>query len=132
MQGLIHFKAVKILVLFFPLLLAVSSWAKEPAVLTLHGEIMDSQCAYNVHSLAHSHDSMIHKGIPGATDEKSCTLHCVRDKGGVYVLLVKEDVYRLDDQTQAEQLAGKKVKVIGTLDDKTHTLRVSKMEEEAK
>lgn len=104
--------------------------AKEPPVHTLHGEIMDSQCAYNVHSLAHSHDSMIKKGIAGAKDATSCTLHCVRQKGGVYVLLVKNEVYRLDDQGGAEDYAGMKVKVSGTLDDKTHTLHVLKMEEE--
>lgn len=103
--------------------------AKDPPALVLHGAIMDSQCAYNVHSLAHSHDWMIHKGIAGAKDDQSCTLHCVKDKGGIYVLLVKEDVYRLDDQIQAEQFAGKKVKVSGTLDEKTHTLHILKMEE---
>lgn len=103
---------------------------KDSSMRTLHGEIMDSQCAYNVHSLAHSHDSMIKKGIAGAKDAQSCTLHCVQQKGGVYVLLVKNDIYRLDDQIGSEEYAGKKVKVSGTLDDKTHTLHVLKMEEE--
>jgi hypothetical protein len=118
--------------LFLMLLVASYSFAKdkEPVVLTLHGEVMDSQCAYNVHSLAHSHDSMIHKGVAGAHDAKSCSQHCVKEKGGVYVLLVKNDVYRLDDQDQSELFAGQKVKVSGTLEQKTHTLHVLKMEEE--
>lgn len=118
------------MLLIAPALLAVAVFAKDPTVLTLHGEIMDSQCAYNVHSLGHSHDEMIHKGVEGAVDEKSCTLHCVKDKGGVYVLLVKEEVYRLDDQNISEGFAGKKVKVSGTLNEKTHTLHVMKMEED--
>jgi hypothetical protein len=124
-------KNFKAMLLSAFLLLALPSFAKDPAI-SLHGEIMDSQCAYNVHSLGRSHDEMIQKGVGGATDEKSCTLHCVKDKGGVYVLLVKEEVYRLDNQNLSEQFAGKKVKVIGTLDEKTHTVHVSKMEEEGK
>src|SRR5260370_4892585 len=36
---------------------------------------------------------------------------------------LKDDVYRLDDQTYAEKFAGAKVKVTGTLDAKAHTLR---------
>lgn len=116
----------------FLLLLSVSiSLAKDPkdpAVVILHGAIMDSQCAYNVHSLAQSHDWMIRKGVAGAKDDKSCTLHCVKDRGGVYVLLVKQDVYRLDNQVQTESFSGKKVRVTGTLDDKTHTMHVLKIE----
>jgi len=113
------------------LLLAASYLpAKDSPALVLHGEIMDSQCAYNVHSLGHSHAQMVSKNIGGATDEKSCTLHCVKDKGGVYVLMVKKEIYRLDDQNMPEQFAGKKVKVTGTLDEKTRTLHVLKMEED--
>jgi hypothetical protein len=46
------------------------------------------------------------------------------------VLVVKDEVYRLDDQIQSEQFAGKKVKATGTLDAKTRTLRVLKIEED--
>jgi hypothetical protein len=108
---------------------AAYSYAKDPAVLTLHGEIMDSQCAFDVHSVGHSHDAMTKKGIYGS-DAPSCTQHCVKEMGGVYVLLVKDQVYRLDDQTQPEQFSGKKVKLTGTLQDKTHNLHVLKIEEE--
>ncbi len=116
--------------LVLPLLLASSLFAKDQPVIVLHGAIMDSQCAYNVHSLARSHNWMIRKGISGAKDDRSCTLHCVKDKGGVYVLLVKQEVFRLDDQLQPEIYAGKNVKVTGTLDEKTHTLHVITMDEE--
>jgi hypothetical protein len=96
----------------------------------LRGAIADSQCAFNVHSNARSHEWMIKKGVPGASDDKSCTQHCVKDMGGNYVLVVKDDVYRLDDQGQAEPFAGKKVKATGTVDAKTHTLHVLKIEED--
>ncbi len=115
------------------LLLASYGFAKDKdkdAVLVLHGAIEDSQCAYNVHSDTHSHEWMIKKGVQGASDERSCTHHCVKDMGGVYVLVVKTDVYRLDDQVTPEQFAGKKVIVTATPDTKPHTLRVLKIEEE--
>jgi hypothetical protein len=96
----------------------------------LHGAIMDSQCAFNVHSDAHSHEWMTKRGVQGATDEESCTLHCVKDMGGSYVLVAKKDVYKLDDQVRAEQFAGKKVKVTGTLDETSHIVHIYEMEEE--
>jgi hypothetical protein len=115
------------------LLLACYGFSKDKdkdSVLVLHGAITDSQCAFNVHSNSRSHDWMIKKGVEGATDERSCTQHCVKDMGGVYVLVVKSDVYRLDDQVSPEPYAGKKVIVTATLDSKPNTLRVLKIEEE--
>jgi hypothetical protein len=103
---------------------------KDPNVITLQGSVLDSQCAFNVHSETRSHEWMIKKGVQDATDEKSCTLHCVKDMGGSYVLVVKKEVYRLDDQVKSELFAGKNVKVSGTLDPKTHTLHVYEMEED--
>jgi hypothetical protein len=115
------------------MLLSVYSLAKDKpkdTTVNLHGAIMDSQCAYNVHSDAHSHDWMTKRGIQGATDEESCTHHCVKDMGGSYVLVVKTEVYKLDDQVKAEQFAGKKVKINGTLDADTHIVHVFDMEED--
>jgi type 1 fimbria pilin len=97
---------------------------------TLHGAVMDSQCAFNVHSDAHSHEWMTKRGVQGASDEESCTLHCVKDMGGSYVLVAKKDVYKLDDQVRAEQFAGKKVKVSGTMDETSHIVHIYEMEEE--
>jgi type 1 fimbria pilin len=114
-------------------LLSFYSFAKDKpkdATVSLRGSIMDSQCAYNVHSDAHSHDWMTKRGIQGATDEESCTQHCVKDMGGSYVLVVKKDVYKLDDQVKAEQFAGKNVKINGSLDTEKHTLHVFDMEED--
>jgi hypothetical protein len=117
------------------LMLATCSFAKDnkdskDTVVNLHGSIMDSQCAFNVHSDTHSHDWMTKRGVQGANDESSCTQHCVKDMGGSYVLVVKKEVYKLDDQVQPEQFAGKKVKVNATLDPKTHSLHVFSMEED--
>lgn len=109
---------------------AVGKDKDKDGVLVLHGAIEDSQCAYNVHSNTHSHDWMIKKGVQGATDERTCTQHCVKDMGGVYVLVVKTDVYRLDDQVGPEQFAGKKVIVTAMPDTKPNSLRVLKIEEE--
>jgi hypothetical protein len=114
-------------------LLSFYSFAKDKpkdTTVNLHGAIMDSQCAFNVHSDAHSHEWMTKRGVQGATDEESCTHHCVKDMGGSYVLVVKKEVYKLDDQVKAEQFAGKKVKISGTLDDASHTLHIFDMEED--
>lgn len=119
--------------LFALILLASYSFGKDKPkenVISLRGAIMDSQCAFNVHSDTHSHDWMTKRGIQGANDEGSCTQHCVKDMGGSYVLVVKKEVYKLDDQIKAEQFAGKKVKVNGTLDANNHILHIFDMEED--
>src|SRR2546421_3975879 len=113
--------------LFLILLLGSYTFAKDPSVTTLQGEIVDSQCAYNVHSLDHTHSSMTKKGVYGR-DATTCTLHCVRETGGNYVLVAKEDVYRLDGSVQLDQFAGKKVKATGILDSKIQTLHLQKIE----
>ena len=68
---------------------------------------------------------MMKHNVQGANDEESCTHHCVKDMGGSYVLVVKNDVYKLDDQVKAEQFAGKKVKINGNLEAGTHTFMSS-------
>ena len=124
---------IKTAALLLTLLLTAYSFGKDKpkdSVITLQGSITDSQCAFNVHSETHSHEWMIKRGVQNASDDKSCTLHCVRDMGGSYVLVVKKDVYRLDDQTRAELFAGKNVKASGTLDAKSHTLHVFDIQED--
>jgi len=107
-----------------------SSLAKDSTV-TLRGLIEDSQCAYNVHANGHTHDLMMKSGLAGAkSSEKDCTLHCVKKLAGSYVLLVKNDVYKLDDQMQPEQFAGEKVRVTGTLDSENQVIHVVKIERE--
>jgi len=104
--------------------------AKENTI-TLRGTIEDSQCAYNVHAKGHTHDLMVKGGLTGDdVSEKGCTLHCVKKMGGVYVLLVKNDVYKFDDQAPLEPFAGEHVKITGTLDAKTQVLHVVTIERE--
>jgi hypothetical protein len=132
MRNTIHFRLrAMALLLAFTMVASLSFGKDKPKdAINLRGAIMDSQCAYNVHSDTHSHDWMTKRGVQGANDEESCTQHCVKDMGGSYVLVVKKDVYKLDDQIKAEQFAGKKVKINGSLDANTHMLHVFDIEED--
>lgn len=94
------------------------------------GEIADSQCALNVHSLSQSHKEMM--GMkPEIKTDAECVRFCVKERGGRYVLQTKTKVYKLDAQVLAQQWAGQKVKLVGTLDPKTNIITVEKMEPEA-
>ena len=94
---------------------------------TFKGEIADSQCALNVHSLTQSHKEMIAMKPEIKTDAE-CARFCVKERGGRYMLQTKDKVYKLDSQVLAEQWAGQKVKLTGTLDPKTNTITVEKIE----
>jgi hypothetical protein len=91
------------------------------------GEIADSQCATNVHSLTRSHKEMIGMGNAGKTSA-DCANYCVKSRGGKYVLQTKNEVYKLDTPELAEKNAGLKVKVTGTLDPKTNIIQVRSIE----
>jgi hypothetical protein len=94
---------------------------------TFKGEIADTQCALNVHSLSQSHKEMIEMK-PEVKTNADCARYCVRERGGRFVLQTPDKVYKLDAQVLAEQWAGLKVKVIGTLDSKTETITVRSIE----
>jgi hypothetical protein len=87
------------------------------------GEIGDTQCAMNVHSLDQSHQEMLKVKSVGKT-AADCTLYCIRNRGGRFVLQNKNKVYRLDKPELAEAFAGRKVKITGTLDPQTETIQV--------
>lgn len=92
-----------------------------------HGEISDSQCALNVHSTTHSHQEVLNsKGMGGTA--ANCATKCVKQMGGEYVLVAGRDVYRLDNQAEAEKFAGQKVDISGTLDAKAKTIHMVKTE----
>jgi len=59
----------------------------------------------------------------GSTDA-ACTIACVLDHGGQFVLFDGKEVYRLSDQDKSREFAGKKVAVVGTLNGKTKTIQV--------
>jgi hypothetical protein len=125
MSNAVNFRIRVVLALCALMLSASNSFSKDKPkedVVTVHGIIMDSQCAFNVHSEGRSHDLMTKGGIHGSTDEETCTQHCVREMGGSYVLLAKKEVYRLEDQIKPEPFAGKKVKITGPLKASTNTI----------
>jgi hypothetical protein len=94
---------------------------------TFKGAIADTQCALNVHSVSQSHKEMI--GMkPEIKTRADCVRYCVKERGGRYVLLVGDKVYKLDAQAAAELWAGMKVKIVGTLDPKTDIITVRKIE----
>ncbi|HYL85963.1 MAG TPA: DUF5818 domain-containing protein [Candidatus Angelobacter sp.] len=90
---------------------------------TFLGEIADSQCALNVHSLSRSHKEMMEMK-PEIKTSADCARFCVKERGGRFVLQTKDHVYKLDAQALAEQWVGMKVKVVGTLDAKTDVITV--------
>jgi hypothetical protein len=57
-----------------------------------------------------------------------CARYCVKNLGGVFVLQVKDKVYKLDNQELADKYAGQNVKVTGVLDPQTNTIAVHEME----
>jgi uncharacterized protein DUF5818 len=94
---------------------------------TFKGEIADTQCALNVHSLNQSHKEMM--GMkPEIKTEAECARYCVKERGGRFVLQAKDKVYKLDAQALAEPWAGQKVKIVGTMDPKTSMIIVEKIE----
>jgi len=98
------------------LLLLVTGYAA-PKNETFAGEIMDSQCA-----ILGGHGKMIKKG----EDLVACTVRCVQILGGKYALFdgATKKAYQLDDQKKAETFAGVKVKVTGTYNAATKTIKV--------
>jgi hypothetical protein len=94
---------------------------------TFRGEIADSQCSLNVHSLTRSHQEMLKSKSMGGTS-RNCTLYCIQYLGGDFVLSSKDDIFRLDNQEKAKQFAGMKVKITGTFDPKSKTIAVDTIE----
>jgi hypothetical protein len=80
---------------------------------TFTGVITDSECAVAGHASMRM----------GPTDA-DCTRLCVMVHAASYVLHDGKSVYRLSDQETPERFAAQKVKVVGTMDPKTSTIRV--------
>lgn len=94
-------------------LLAVAALSAAPGKQTLTGTITDDMCG----KAGHSQMRM------GPTDAE-CTIACISAHGATYVLYDGKNVYTLSDQKTPEQFAGQKVRVVGTVDAKTKTIRV--------
>ena len=87
-----------------------------PASQTFTGTITDDMCA-----------KADHKDMKMGSDEK-CVNECIKGMGGKYVLYDGKDAYVLSDQLTPAKFAAKKVTVTGTLDAKTKTIKVDKIE----
>jgi hypothetical protein len=109
------------------ILALVLGGAADDEVRAFTGEIADSQCALNVHSLTRSHQEMLKSKSMGGTSA-SCALYCIKYLGGDFVLSSKKDVYRLDDQEQPRNFVGQRVKITGTLAPKSDMIHVIKIE----
>ncbi len=91
-----------LLLLFAPLLAIGASFT---------GVITDQMCGTD-------HKSM------GASSDAKCARDCVKDMGSKYVLANGDKVYVLSDQKSPDKYAGQKVKIEGSLDEKTKILTV--------
>jgi hypothetical protein len=95
------------------------------------GEISDSQCALNIHSLTQSHQEML-KSKSGAAGQTAatCAQYCIERLGGKFVLASKDHVYHLDNQELPRRYVGKQVKIRGTLDTKNGMIHVMEFDPE--
>ena len=91
------------------------------------GEISDSQCALNIHSLTRSHMEMLKSKSMGGTSG-SCSVYCIANLGGELVLASGKDVFKLDRADLVHGFEGQKVKITGVLDAKAGRIHVLKIE----
>ena len=94
-------------------ILAAASLAAAQDKQTFTGVITDNMCAAGDHARMRM----------GPTDAE-CAKACVSAHDATFVLADGKDVYALSDQRTPEKFAAQKVRVVGTLDTKTKTIRV--------
>lgn len=111
------------------LLFARHSFAQNAQI--FHGEVSDSQCALNVHSLTRSHQEMLKSKSMGGTSN-TCAVYCIERLGGYLVLSSGKNVYRLDRADLVHGFEGQRVVVNGVLDTKLNQIHVIKIELEEK
>lgn len=111
------------------LMLAGSALAQNAQI--FHGEVSDSQCALNVHSLTRSHQEMLKSKSMGGTSN-TCAVYCIEHLGGYLVLSSGKNVYRLDRADLVHGFEGRKVVINGVLDSKLNQIHVIKIDLEEK
>ena len=94
-------------------LLALTALSAAQGKQTFVGTITDDMCERADHSRMQM----------GPTDAE-CTRACVAAHGAAFVLFDGTNVYKLSDQKTPDKFAGQKVRVTGTVDAKTKTIRV--------
>ena len=80
---------------------------------TFTGIVTDDMCPTG----SHAHMRM------GPTDAE-CARACITSHGAAYVLYDGKSAYMLSDQKTPEKYAAQRVRVVGTLDAKTKSIRV--------
>lgn len=88
-----------------------------------HGEVSDSQCALNIHSLTRSHQEMLKSKSMGGTSN-TCSVYCIEHLGGYLVLSAGQNVYRLDRADLVHGFEGRRVVIKGELDTKLNQIHV--------
>jgi hypothetical protein len=111
-------------------ILALATAAQGQETKTFRGEVSDSQCALNVHSLTRSHQEMLKSKSMGGT-ANTCSVYCIEHMGGYLVLSSGKDVFRLDRPDLVHGFEGQRVKVTGILDPKLKQIHVLKVELES-
>jgi hypothetical protein len=94
--------------------LAVAALSAAPVKRTFVGVITDEMCATKAG----------HATMRMGSNDAECAIACVDAHGAQYVLYDGRTAYWLSDQKAPIQFAGRKVKVVGTLDPKTRTIQV--------
>lgn len=100
------------------LLLMTGALAAGAATQTFTGVVTDTMCGKD------------HAMMKVSPDSK-CVLECVKG-GAKYALFDGKNVYVLSDQKAPEQFAGQRVKVTGTLYEKTKILKVDSISTEGR
>lgn len=100
----------------FAVLFSAAVLAAAAGEQTFVGVITDTMCGAD------------HKAM-NISPESKCVKECIRhDKKVKYALYDGKNVYTLSDQQTPEKFAAQKVKITGTLFEKTKILRVDKIE----
>jgi hypothetical protein len=112
-------------------MLALAGGAYGQNARAFHGEVSDSQCALNVHSLTRSHQEMLKSKSMGGTSN-TCAVYCIEHLGGYLVLSAGKDVFRLDRSDLVHGFEGRRVVITGVLDPKLNHIHVLKIDLEQK
>ena len=123
-------KATRIWIIAFAML-AFTGAAFGQNARTFRGEVSDSQCALNIHSLTRSHQEMLKSKSMGGTSN-TCSVYCIEHLGGYLVLSADNDVYRLDRTDLVHGFEGRRVVINGVLDPKLKQIHVLKIDLEQK
>ena len=118
---------MKAKIFYLATILILGSVAQGQGGHMFRGEVSDSQCALNIHSLTRSHQEMLKSKSMGGTSN-TCSVFCISRLGGSLVLASGKNVYRLDRPDLVHGFEGQKVKISGTLDSKANQIHVMKIE----